>query len=208
VALAGCGYAKRKDVDAQFTQLKTDMETADQNLDSKISQVDTRVNGLESRTQALERDLQSMRDEFGTAISRFDEMLSFNVPVNFEYAKADLRQVDESVLNQFAEVVKKYYPNALVTVEGFTDPAGSRAYNLRLGKQRAEAVRDYLVTSAGPTAEQVRAVSYGEATDRLVAPKAQGPGNEGMQNRRAALVIDFSAKAMGDRAVTMNEISG
>jgi peptidoglycan-associated lipoprotein len=46
------------------------------------------------------------------------------------------------VLDRFATVVKEYYPGALVTVEGFADPAGGEIYNLRLGQRRAEAVRD------------------------------------------------------------------
>ena len=50
-------------------------------------------------------------------------------------------------------------------MEGFTDPAGSEAYNLRLGELRAEAVKDYL-EAAGIPAERMRTVSYGEGSER------------------------------------------
>ena len=78
-----------------------------------------------------------------------------------------------------------------MTVEGFTDQAGSAEYNRLLGQRRAEAVRHYLVTTGGLQATNVRAVSYGEAVNRQVAPGATGPGAAGMENRRVALVVDY-----------------
>jgi peptidoglycan-associated lipoprotein len=117
------------------------------------------------------------------------------VPVHFEFASSALREADRPVLDRFAGVVKEYYPGALVTVEGFTDPAGSAAYNRRLGQRRAEAVREYLGTAGGFTAEQLKAVSYGEARNRQVVPGAKGPGQDGVENRRVALVIDHAAIA-------------
>jgi peptidoglycan-associated lipoprotein len=201
VALAGCGYAKRKDVDAQMAQLRQDMQTGDQALDSRIGQLDGRVGGLEGRAAALERELRSMRAEFNASIDQLKGMLSFNVPVNFEYDSDELRSVDQPVLKKFAAVVKDYYPNAVVTVEGFTDPAGSRAYNLDLGRRRAESVKGYLVTE-GLNGDGVKVVSYGEAADRQVVPGAQGPGAEGQQNRRVSLVIDYSGSPLATRPIT------
>jgi peptidoglycan-associated lipoprotein len=200
--LASCGYAKRDDVNAQFETLRSEMASADQQLDGRISQLDGRVNGIETRTAALERDLQSLRTDFNTTVERMEGMLAFNMPVNFEFDEANVRPEDQPVLEKFAAVVKGYYPNAIVTVEGFTDPAGSRAYNERLGMARAEAVKAYLLTQ-GLTDVQVRVVSYGEETDRLVRPDASGPGAEGQENRRVSLVIDYSDRGMAtDRAIT------
>jgi peptidoglycan-associated lipoprotein len=200
--LASCGYAKRDDVDAQFETLRSEMASADQQLDGRVSQLDGRVNGIETRTAALERDLQSLRTDFNTTVERMEGMLSFNMPVNFEFNVADVRPEDQPVLEKFAAVVKGYYPNAVVTVEGFTDPAGSRAYNERLGLARAEAVKAYLLQQ-GLTDAQVRVVSYGEEEERLVRPDASGPGMEGQENRRVSLVIDYTDRGMAtDRAVT------
>lgn len=201
-ALAGCGYAKRKDVDSQMAQLRQDMETGDQTLDGRITQVNGKVTTLEGRAAALEQELRSMRAEFNASIDELKGMLAFNVPVNFEYDAHDLRQSDHAVLRRFASVVKQYYPNAVVTVEGFTDPAGSRAYNLELGRRRAESVKSFLVTE-GLAGDVVKVVSYGEATDRQVVPGAQGPGPEGAQNRRVSLVIDYS----GGTSVTTRPIT-
>ena len=122
-------------------------------------------------------------------------LLKFDVPVHFEFDRSDLREADRPVLDRFASVVKEYYPGAVITVEGFTDPAGGEAYNRQLGQRRAESVREYLTTSGGFNSETIRAVSYGEVRNRQVIPGAKGPGDEGMENRRVALVIDHSAIA-------------
>jgi peptidoglycan-associated lipoprotein len=106
------------------------------------------------------------------------------------------------VLGRLAEVLREYYPEALVTVEGFTDPAGSRAYNLQLGQKRAEEVRAYLIGAGGLSPDQVKAVSYGEDTARLILPGASGPGDLGRENRRAVIVIDHSDASAAQRVTS------
>jgi peptidoglycan-associated lipoprotein len=86
-------------------------------------------------------------------------------------------------------VVNEYYPEALLTVEGFTDPVGSTEYNLRLGLERAETIRGYLIESGEFAQSHVRAVSYGEDSNRLVLP-GRGGETEGWQNRRVVLVVE------------------
>lgn len=93
------------------------------------------------------------------------------------------------MLDDFAKVIGDNHSDAVVTVEGFADPAGSTAFNRRLGQRRAEAIRDYLTGNGGLAASQVRAVSYGEDQNRQVRPGATGAG--GRDNRRVSLVIDY-----------------
>ena len=122
-------------------------------------------------------------------------------PVHFEFGQSELREADRPVLDRFATVVKEYYPGALVTVEGFTDAAGTAAYNRRLGQHQADAVKEYLGSAGGFNATQVKAVSYGEAKNRQVVPGAKGPGDLGVGNRRVALVIDHAAIATDQLAM-------
>ena len=56
-----------------------------------------------------------------------------------------------------------------------------------------DAVRDYLVNTGGLSADKVRAVSYGEATNRQVE-KGQ-IRDAGASNRRVTLVVDFAGGA-------------
>jgi len=185
---AGCGWAKRSEMQAELARLRQEMQAGDEALSQRVNEVGARVD-------ALQRDLQALRDEFNVKIQELEGKLTFNVPVHFEFDRAEVRESDRPVLDRFAAVGKQYYPNALVTVEGFTDPAGSAAYNLRLGKQRAEAVKEYLTTTGGLPADRVRTVSYGEARNRQVVPGAAGPGEAGMENRRVTLVIEYVGSA-------------
>ncbi len=56
-------------------------------------------------------------------------------------------------------------------------------------------MREYLGASGGLGGDGLKAVSYGEAKNRQVVPGAKGPGEEGVENRRVALVIDHAAVA-------------
>jgi len=141
--------------------------------------------------------LQSLRNDFNVQMERVGAMLKFNVPVHFAFNEAAIRELDKPVLDRFASVVKQHYANALITVEGFADPAGSEAYNVRLGKRRADAVKQYLTTAGGMAPDMVKSVSYGEAANRQVVPGARGPGMTGIENRRVALVVDFAGAARG-----------
>ena len=171
------------------------MQSGDQKLASRVDSTDQTVADHTKRLDALEQELQSLKSDFNVSMEKVKTQLKFDVPVHFEFDSAELREADRPVLDRFASVVKEYYPGAIITVEGFTDAAGSPAYNQRLGQHRAEAVRDYLSTSEGFNSETIRAVSYGEVRNRQVMPGAQGPGDDGVENRRVALVIDHSAIA-------------
>jgi peptidoglycan-associated lipoprotein len=112
---------------------------------------------------------------------------------HFATGDATLAEQDKALLDDFARVIRSSHREALITVEGFADPAGFTAYNKRLGRRRAKAIRDYLTASGGLSASQVRAVSYGEDKNRQVRPGATGEG--GRDNRRVALVIDYAGPA-------------
>jgi outer membrane protein OmpA-like peptidoglycan-associated protein len=146
----------------------------------------------------LRTDLQAMKNEFGAKISAVENGLSFALPVHFSYDDASVQTADQAALDRFAEIVTRHYTGATVTVEGFADPAGTRAYNQRLSTQRAEAVRSYLMTRN--ISAQVRSVGYGE--DRLVVPDAEknDPGAE--LNRRVVFVIE-SPSARAAQVTTM-----
>jgi peptidoglycan-associated lipoprotein len=72
---------------------------------------------------------------------------------------------------------------------------------MQLGKRRAQVVQEYLATSGGFGADKLKAVSYGEARNRQVVPGAKGPGDQGVENRRVALVIDHAAVATDEVAL-------
>jgi peptidoglycan-associated lipoprotein len=191
--LGGCAAkVTREDFNAEVARLREEVQSGDRRLEARIASTDRLVTDHTRRLDALDQELQSFRSEYNVSMERVSGMLKFNVPVHFEFAKSELREADRPVLDRFASVVKDYYPGALVTVEGFTDAAGSPAYNRRLGQNRADAVKEYLAAAGGLETTQLKAVSYGESRNRQVAPGAKGPGDVGLENRRVALVIDHA----------------
>ena len=196
IGLAGCAAkVKQEDFNNEMARLREEIQTGDRQLASRIDSTNASVSDQARRIDALEQELQAFRSEYNVAIEKVRGQLKFNVPVHFDFASSELREADRPVLDRFAAVVKEYYPGAVVTVEGFTDPAGSAAYNQRLGQRRAVAVEEYLATAGGFTPDQIKAVSYGEARNRQVVAGAKGPGQDGLENRRVALVIDHAAIA-------------
>jgi peptidoglycan-associated lipoprotein len=196
VGLGGCAAkVTRNDFDAEMARLREEVQAGDRRLETGIDSTTRLVTDHTRRLDALDQELQSFRTEYNVSMERVNDQLKFNIPVHFEFAKSELREADRPVLDRFASVVQKYYPGALVTVEGFTDPAGNAAYNRRLGQRRADAVKEYLAAAGGLETAQLKSVSYGESRNRQVAPGAKGPGDAGLENRRVALVIDHAAIA-------------
>ncbi len=190
IGLAGCNYVKPDEMDAELAQVRSEYQAADDQLSGRVDALDGRVGSLESA-------MSSLRNDFNTSMEKMQGAIKFNVPVHFGFDEDEIRELDKPVLNRFAAVVKDFYGDATVTVEGFADPAGSEAYNKRLGKRRADAVKAYLTTAGGLPADQVKTVSYGEDADRQVVPGARGPGMTGIENRRVALVIDYAGAVRG-----------
>jgi peptidoglycan-associated lipoprotein len=208
LSMTGC-YAKKKDVREEFARVRSEMTQADQQLTTRQTELAETQARHGTRLDALEADVQKMRTELSdlnVKVTRLNGLIAFDVPVHFDFDQATLRESDKAVLKQFAAVVKEFYPGAVLTAEGFTDPAGSASYNMRLGQKRAATVRDFLVSDGGFGAEQIRAASYGEARNRLINNEA-GPGDKGIQNRRVVLVLDFVASALNaapPRVITDN----
>jgi peptidoglycan-associated lipoprotein len=201
LALGGCAArVKRDEFTGEVARLREEMQAGDRQVGARVDSTNLAVADHTRRLAALEQELQAFRSEYNVSMEKVNDMLTFDVPVHFEFASGTLRETDRPVLDKFASVVKRYYPGALVTVEGFTDPAGSAAFNRRLGQRRADAVKEYLATAGGFTSETLKAVSYGEARNRQVVPGAKGPGDAGVENRRVALVIDHAAVATDDVA--------
>ncbi|MCA9739252.1 MAG: OmpA family protein [Gemmatimonadota bacterium] len=191
---SGCAHVNREELGVELATIRQEMAAGDQaveeRLGGRIDGVESRVDGVEGRVDLLEQDLSALENRFNVTVERMAAATRVNTPIYFGFDEADLQSQDQELLSEFSSIVMQHFPNALVTVEGFTDPAGSEAYNLRLGQRRASAVREYLVAEGGMNPDRVRAVSYGEDTRRQVVPGATR--DEGQQNRRVVMVIDHS----------------
>lgn len=192
-SVAACAHVGQDQFDAEIASLRGQIEQGDEanrrSVDELGRRSDEQLEELSARLDGLIQALTEMQGQFDFTVERLETAIRFDVPVYFDFDESTLREVDLPVLDHFGSVVSEYYPNALLTVEGFTDPAGSVEYNRQLGLSRAEAVRTYLVESGGFVTGRVRAVSYGEDEARLVAPGKAGR-KVGWENRRVAFVVE------------------
>lgn len=191
--LTACaGKVGQKTFDREMQQVRSSLEEHDERLEKQ----NARISDNTAQLRALEQELQGLRNNFQAKITKLAQGLRFTLPVHFEFDRAQVRAVDRPLLDRFAGIVKKHYPNALITIEGFADPAGSKAYNIQLSKKRASSVKKYLVQKGGLDGQRLKAVGYGESAQRLVQPSAQGPGQEGLSNRRVTFVVEHSPDAL------------
>lgn len=189
VAVTACSPKVDKETyEADMAAVRADIS----GLDSRVGTNEEQIAAVQARVDGLESELGELRDEFDVTVARLENGVRFTTPVHFAFNDATVRTTDHELLSRFADIVGNYYDGALITVEGFADPAGSRAYNQRLSERRAAAVATYL-QSNGLAGANLRTVGYGE--DRLVEPGAQGPGQSGLVNRRVAFVIDYAPEA-------------
>jgi outer membrane protein OmpA-like peptidoglycan-associated protein len=103
--------------------------------------------------------------------------------VLFDFNKATLKPEAKNQLAKVLQVLKDQ-PGAQVDIAGHTDSVGSDAYNLKLGKARADSVATYL-TQNGVPRQNIRTESFGER--QPVASNATAEGRA--QNRRVEITI-------------------
>ena len=115
---------------------------------------------IEEKVQITEEDRRVVRD----AIQNLE----------FEFAKASIRPSSYPSLDKVAEIlVNKHFSLKLA---GHTDNVGSADHNMALSKDRAEAVKAYLV-SRGANPSRIEATGYGMtqpiATNKTAAGRAK-----------------------------------
>jgi peptidoglycan-associated lipoprotein len=89
------------------------------------------------------------------------ELFSQNVKdVFFDYDKYDIRPDQQGAIQANAQFLAQH-PNINFTIEGHCDERGSTEYNLALGDNRANAVKNALV-QAGVNGSRIKTISYGK----------------------------------------------
>jgi len=112
-------------------------------------------------------------------------VMNFGEATLFEFDKADLKPEGKEQLKAYNEKARADLSSAeKVRVVGYTDNTGTAEHNSQLSKQRAEAVRDYLV-SIGVDAKKVDAIGAADAN-----PVADNSTKEGQaKNRRVEIEV-------------------
>lgn len=102
--------------------------------------------------------------------------------LEFDLGKSTIRQKSYASLNNVASLLMS--KDFSLKLAGHTDNTGSRALNLRLSKDRAEAVKAYLV-GQGANASRIEATGYGP--DQPIATNKTAAGRQA--NRRVEFTL-------------------
>lgn len=109
----------------------------------------------------------------------------------FEFNKAELRKEALGDLEKLAERIK-HYPKATLIIEGYADSIGSISdpqYNIKLSKDRAEAVKSYLEI-AGIDESRIQAI--GNGSTKFIDPPTYDPAKQAMEPNNRRVEIEFS----------------
>jgi outer membrane protein OmpA-like peptidoglycan-associated protein len=193
---------RRQEAEMQAQALKEQMERAQE----EAQRTQAELEKARQQTQAAQAELERARQELAQretearrlrmeqelaklATTRSDTRgLIVTLPgIFFDTGKSDLKPGARNTLTRIAEQLKSD-ASIRVAVEGHTDSVGSEEANQTLSENRADAVRDFLV-SAGLPGDRVTSTGKGEADP--VATNKTATGRQ--QNRRVELVITTGA---------------
>jgi outer membrane protein OmpA-like peptidoglycan-associated protein len=162
---------------------------------SQVSQLGSQLvqtqNGLAQETdarKAAEARAQRAMDSLNKIAQVKEEargmVITLSGQVLFVTGKSELLPAAQDQLDQVAKALKDQGDMKPMVVEGYTDSVGSDTSNLKLSKDRADAVRSYLV-SKGIASDKITSVGKGKANPVASNDTADGRAN----NRRVEIVI-------------------
>lgn len=138
--------------------------------------------------------------DFNAPSASYDEITNKNISVRgndryavyslgenvlFDEGKSTIRSDAEQNLKQLAASIQKRFNEGDVRIYGHTDSIGGSDANKQLAEQRAESVRNWLITNGNITENRISLHPIGES--QPVATNGTETGRE--QNRRVEVVV-------------------
>lgn len=175
-AAAALARADAAESEARAQKARDAQQAAEQSAQQASDQAEQVRERLKQQLNAV---LQTTETARGLIVNMSDVLFDFNKYTLKPEAREKLAKVSGILLA---------YPNLKLQVEGYTDNIGSEEYNQKLSEERADGVRDYLVSQSVVNAN-VTAAGYGKSS-----PVADNSTNSGRaQNRRVELVVSGDA---------------
>ena len=193
---AGAGLGETVDnVNDLNNRVEEVQERTTQNAE-QIGQVDQRAQAANMAAQTAQGAADSAQmaaDDAGNRVGAVEnrigrllmEVTLNEAQGNFQSGRSDLPQAAQSRLDQLVAQIHASGAGGFLEIEGHTDNTGDAAYNMRLGLQRAEAVKDYLYRQHNVPLHKMNTISFGE--DQPAAPNDTREGRA--QNRRVVVKV-------------------
>ena len=172
-----------------------------QQADAAAAQSAQQAAQAKAAASQAEKEKQELRarllEQFNRILETTDSPRGLVVNVGdvlFDLGKYTLRTPAREALARFSGIVLNY-PGLILTIEGHTDSTGNADFNQKLSEQRADAVRDFLVTQGLPITSMT-AVGLGEGS-----PIADNSTAAGRQKNRCVQII-VSGQVIGTQIGT------
>jgi len=148
----------------------------------RVAVVDQRVSVVDKNTQdAMDRANSAHKLAEGKFLY---EMVLSDDSVKFPTDGSELSPEAQTRLTDFATKLKADNKNVYLEIQGHTDSTGAKPFNLKLGEERAEAVRRFM-NQQGVPLNRMSTISYGDTSP--VAPNETPEGRA--QNRRVVVIV-------------------
>jgi outer membrane protein OmpA-like peptidoglycan-associated protein len=185
----------------ELSRLKQEVGDRDDQLgtlQSQLQRMESRLGGVSEERVALQRrvdaqermraSVRALEASFTTDEARVtrqgDDVVLSLLGIKFPSGRSTIDGSSAALMKKVQQGLA-LFPDASISIEGHTDANGSDSTNLILSQDRADAVRQYLVSNFAMNPEKVTSVGYGEA--RPVATNETAAGRT--RNRRIDLVI-------------------
>jgi outer membrane protein OmpA-like peptidoglycan-associated protein len=169
----------RHGVDATEQELKG-LDTQMKGLDVRVGQVGTLASAAAARADSATVVAEGAETRLSQRIAGRNRFRVLETKsIYFDVGRADIRNDDLAALDDIAKAVAAD-PNAVLELQGFTDPRGSDRYNDALSRARVDAVVRHLVQRQGIELRQLHAASMGKAA----LATGEKPGDEAYANAR------------------------
>ncbi len=176
-----------EDRNEQIAALNAEM----QRLETKLGGVSQERIALQRRVDAQERlraNVATIENSFTANEARVyrqgDDVVISLLGIRFPSGRSTVDNSSAALMGKVRQALA-LFPDASMVVEGHTDSSGRDSANLILSQDRADAVRQYLVTNLGVNQEKISSIGYGETRPIATNDTAEGRA----RNRRIDLII-------------------
>ena len=149
---------------------------------------------FEPSTIALKIDNTAISDDIKEESKKIITDPVFDVVVvKFNLNEYAIREDAQSILEDKVIHVLNGDSRLYVTIKGYTDPLGNAAYNEKLSENRAQAVKDFLVSN-GIGDSRIRTFSFGEIVDIEEGVSWEDLSEEQLQEYRKVEIVIYLPK--------------
>jgi outer membrane protein OmpA-like peptidoglycan-associated protein len=197
VSMAVSGCASKKYVSREVGEVNQKVDA----VAAEVEKTQQRVKQNEVRIEAVDKNAQSgINEAKGSAqkamakaadaekaakgkliytVTLSNDKVTF--PVNHAEVSDDAKKIIDEAINPFTAENRGVF----FEIEGHTDATGPEEYNLKLGEERAMAVRNYLYNQHKVALSRIEVISYGESQP-VVDNKTRDSRS---QNRRVVIKV-------------------